>query len=111
MDFTRDFTMGYADKCGFRAGIANNFNFYNLILDIKTQLRIHPFVIMDTTLKNYENFTVEQSIDASNKLIDTVKSVNGELVTIWHNSSLSETDGWYGWRKVFESQLQKILEE
>jgi hypothetical protein len=36
------------------------------------------------------------------KLIDEVKAVRGEFITIWHNESFAENDRWKGWRKVYE---------
>jgi len=106
LEIQEDHSMGYPSKPGFRAGIANPFYFYNLKLEIKTLLRIVPFVMMDAMFKNYQKFTPELALQKTNEIVDAVKLVNGNCTYIWHNSSLSETDGWEGWRNVFEKQLQ-----
>lgn len=110
LDIKHDYTMGYASRIGFRASYCNSFYFYNLVLDIKTHLKINPFMLMDVSLKNYMKLTPEQAIEKSKAIIDITKKYNGDLVTLWHNSSLSETDGWKGWRKVFEAQNEMALQ-
>ncbi|MDQ3192727.1 MAG: polysaccharide deacetylase family protein, partial [Bacteroidota bacterium] len=51
LDITDDYTMGFSSRIGFRAGTCSSFNFYDLDLDIETKLKIHPFSIMDASLK------------------------------------------------------------
>jgi len=108
LEIEEDHSMGYADHVGFRAGICNPFNFYNLKWDIKTILKIVPFVMMDVTLKNYQSLEIETAIQKSKELINTIKNNQGTCTFIWHNNSLSEREGWAGWRKVFEAQLRLI---
>ena len=43
LDITDDYSMGFAAKPGFRAGICSSFNFYDLDLDTETNLRVHPY--------------------------------------------------------------------
>jgi len=108
LEIQEDHSMGFPDHVGFRAGICNPFYFYNLKLDIKTVLKIVPFIMMDVTLKDYQNLNTEAAIQKSKELINTVKNNNGNCTFIWHNNSLSEREGWEGWRKVFEAQLRLI---
>ncbi len=108
LEIEEDHSMGYAAQVGFRAGICNPFHFYNLKWDIKTILKIVPFIMMDVTLKDYQNLDTEAAIQKSKELITTVKNNSGRCTLIWHNNSLSEREGWEGWRKVFEAQLRLI---
>ena len=93
--------MGYAAMPGFRAGIANPYCFFDLFKNETSILRIHPVVLMDVSLKDYMHLDREQSLEQIKQMIDTVRSVNGEFINLWHNESLSERDGWQGWRKHF----------
>lgn len=101
-DITEDYSMGYPSQLGFRAGTACPFYFYDLNLEIKTGLKVFPFMVMDVTLKNYLKLSPKQVLPTVAPIIDAVKAVNGHFISLWHNDSLSETDGWEQWRKVYE---------
>ncbi len=104
-----DFTMGYADAIGFRASIANPYPWFDLEKNEATDLMIYPFQVMDVSLKNYLQLNPQQAIAEIEKLIKICQEVGGCFIPIWHNSSLSELDGWLPWREVYESML-KMLE-
>ena len=57
-DITDDYTMGYAAQPGFRASTCSSFNFYDLDREQETKLRVHPFCIMDASLRHYLNVDV-----------------------------------------------------
>jgi hypothetical protein len=101
--------MGYAELPGFRASIASPFFFYDLDLEIETSLKIHPFAIMDGTLKDYLKIDPEKASEIIDPLIEKVKSVNGTFISIWHNESFAENERWKGWRKVYEDLIEKAL--
>jgi hypothetical protein len=106
LDIRHDYTMGYASQVGFRASICTPFNFYDLDMELETNLKIHPFAIMEGTLKYY--MTVEPG-DAMNKirpLIDEVKAVNGSFISLWHNDTLNDQKLWKGWKTVYEEMVQ-----
>jgi len=50
---SEDYSMGYPDEPGFRAGIARPYFFYNVIDDQLTNLRL-SFQVMDVTLYDYK---------------------------------------------------------
>lgn len=95
-----DFSMGYADQIGFRAGIANPFAWYDLLQEQATQLVVHPFQVMDVTLKDYMHLTPEQAIDHCLRMRKIVAETGGEFCLLWHNSSFSALWGWEGWEDV-----------
>ena len=97
-----DYTMGYANRIGFRAGICSPFYFYDLKKEKATSLRIHPFQVMDVTLKDYMGLTPEKSKEAIKKLMLEVKKVGGTFTALWHNETLGEDKRWKGFREVFE---------
>jgi len=100
-----DYTMGYADEPGFRAGIARPYRFYDIGKEKVTGLTIVPFQVMDGTLRQYRNMNPEAAIETVKKLVDVTRRVGGVFISIWHNTSLSEREGWEGWRRVFEATL------
>jgi hypothetical protein len=101
-----DYSMGYPDEPGFRAGIARSFLFYDVIDDKPTNLKIIPFQIMDATLYQYKKFDPSASMDVILKLINESRKVGGQFVSIWHNTSLLNNPEGKKWRSVFEFMLK-----
>jgi len=100
-----DYSMGYPDRSGFRAGTSVSFKWYSLSEDNSTELTIHPFQLMDVTLKNYESLNHDEAIAKAETIITHVRTVNGTVCLIWHNSSFYEREGWAGWKDVYEKIL------
>lgn len=111
MEISDEYSMGYSDIPGFRAGICTPFYFYDVEREEETSLRVHPFCLMDGTMKDYMNLTPNQAIHIIDKLIVEVKKVSGDFISIWHNESFCENKRWKGWRKVYEHLIQKSIEK
>ncbi len=111
LDITDDYTMGYASELGFRAGICDPFFFYDLDMETETKLKVHPFQLMEGTLKDYMHLSTEQSLIRIKKLIDEVKTVNGTFISIWHNESLSNSRRWVGWHEVYEEMIKYAVNQ
>lgn len=103
---SHDYTMGFASSVGFRAGTSFPFPWYDLADEKITGLTIHPFTVMDATLRYYLRLNPGEAIDLIKEMKMAVREVNGTFVSLWHNESLSEIDPWLGWRKVFEEMLK-----
>jgi hypothetical protein len=101
-----DYSMGYTEEPGFRAGIARPFFFYNIRADQQSSLRIIPFQVMDSTLCSSKNNDTSTAKETILRLINETKRVGGTFVSVWHNTSLLDTSEWKGWREVFEYMLQ-----
>ncbi len=97
-----DYSMGYADAVGFRAGIAAPFNFYDLREELETNLRIFPFAFMDVTLLQYANLPAPQAKVVVETMLQRVKATGGYFSAVWHNESLTGTGKWLGYRDIFE---------
>ncbi len=106
-DITDDYTMGYSGDVGFRAGICTAFYFYDLEFEASTKLKVHPFAVMDATLKYYMKVKPEEAIRFITPLVKEVKEVDGTFISLWHNESLSNMHPWEGWKDVYE-QVVKI---
>ena len=102
LEISDDYTMGYASQIGFRAGICTPFYFYDMDYEFKTNLRVHPFAIMDVSLNDYMELNSDEAIDTSKKIIDSVKEVRGTFSTLWHNQTLTDDPHWDGWKDVYE---------
>jgi len=102
-----DYSMGYADQVGFRASVAHSFWWYDLKKEEQTNLRIHPFQIMEVTLKEYLHLSPKQAEAKIIQLIDATKQVGGDFRFIWHNSSFSSIGGWEKWRYLYEWMFQR----
>ncbi|SNR45820.1 hypothetical protein SAMN06265371_103211 [Lutibacter agarilyticus] len=105
LDIEEDYTMGYAKRVGFRASTCTPFYFYDLDFEIQTPLKIIPFVLMDVTLRDGMNLNSKESLAKILELKDTVKSVNGTFVSLFHNETLSETNGWEGWSEIYKKMV------
>lgn len=101
-----DYTMGYADTIGFRAGISSPYPFYDLERDLESQLIVHPFCVMDSTLQKYMKLTPDEAVDQYRTLIGELRQVGGTFCCIVHNQNLGEIFGWQGWRRVYEQMLE-----
>lgn len=97
-----DYSMGYADQIGFRAGISRSYQWYDLSMEEATELTIHPFCAMDVTLQQYLNLSPEEAVNKVQLIIDSLADLGGTFSIIWHNSSFSELHGWSGWRAAYE---------
>lgn len=106
MGVQEDYSMGFADYPGFRAGIASPFYFFDLTENKATSLKIWPITFMDGTLKDYLHLTDEQGLDLACRLTDQVKSVNGTLISLFHNESLSNTGRFKGWQSLYQRFLR-----
>ena len=105
---TNDYTMGYASVLGFRAGISSSFTFYNLDMEQVLPIKVHPFAIIDDTLKFNMNLDADEVVEKISGIIDVVKQVDGTLISIWHNDTLSDEGVWKGWRNVYEDMVKLI---
>ncbi len=98
-----EYSMGYHDRIGFRAGTAFSFPYYDLEKEEKTDLMIYPLIAMDSAMKNYMKLTPSEAVESIRKLVDSMKNSGGWLTTVWHNHSLSEDEEWKGWKAVYLS--------
>jgi hypothetical protein len=91
---SEDYSMGFPDAPGFRAGTCKPFYFYDLKNEKATGLKIFPVTCMDATFIYYSKISAEKSLFAILNLMKEIKKVNGVFIPIWHNNYLGENKKW-----------------
>ncbi|MEM6396467.1 MAG: polysaccharide deacetylase family protein [Bacteroidota bacterium] len=104
-----DYSMGYADAPGWRAGTHLPYPWYDLEREEATRFQIHPFAFMDVTLKNYQKLSPQDASKVMHFYRDQIQALGGPLYSLWHNSSFSEAHGWQGYGEVYEDYLRRPL--
>ncbi|MBQ6771917.1 MAG: polysaccharide deacetylase family protein [Bacteroidales bacterium] len=108
LDISDDYTMGFASQAGFRAGIADSFRFFDLENDMATNLWVHPFALMDGTMRDYLNLDVEASLSLAKQLVDEVKAIGGTFIYLTHNETLGGEKRWVGWPEMYRELLEYV---
>ena len=103
-EFTNDFSMGYTHQIGFRAGTCTSFYFYDISLESKQPLKIHPFAMHDYALLNCKK--ADEVYDQMDTVFRHVKEVKGSLVTVFSNELLGSKHK-IPWISLFESLLKR----
>jgi hypothetical protein len=57
-------------------------------------------------MKDYLRLNKVQSLERRAAMIRTIRAVNGEFVSLWHNESLGDTGRWKGWREVYHEMIK-----
>lgn len=104
-----DWTMGYADVPGYRAGTAFPFRWYDLQQERMSDLTLVPTIVMDVTLKHYLGLDASVAARRVATLWKQIQEDGGHFVTLGHNHSASDYDkDWRGWADVL---LRPMMEK
>ncbi|MEO9209750.1 MAG: polysaccharide deacetylase family protein, partial [Ginsengibacter sp.] len=103
-----DYTMGFPEMPGFRAGTCTPFYFYDLQKEQKANLLIFPTSCMEASFKYYLKSSPENSILTIKNIIDSVQKVNGTFISIWHNDNLEDTQLDKDWRWCHKEMIQYL---
>jgi hypothetical protein len=99
LEIQSDFSMGYPDTIGFRAGTCTPFLFYDLDFEVQTPLMIHPYQLMDFSLLDHTSLLDKK--ETLIRAIQEVKNVNGTFTPIFHNYTFSGWDRWTDFKTLF----------
>lgn len=103
-EFTNDYTMGYTFELGFRAGTCTPFQFYDIPLEVKQPIKVHPFAIHDISLSKIKK---DQEVLRQVQLItNEVRKVNGTLITMFSNEVLGNKDD-RNWMNVYTEVIKQ----
>jgi len=106
---TDDFTMGYADMAGFRLGTCRPVKWINPKSSQLSSLILHSLTIMDCTLseKRYMYLNSFDAYEYCVQLTNSVEKYNGELILLWHNTSVEISVQSYH-RKLYKDLIEYL---
>jgi hypothetical protein len=100
---TEDYSMGYGSINGFRASYCLPYNWYDLQKEETTSLTIYPFCFMDANSYYEQHQTPGEASNEMHHYYQVTKSVNGLLITVWHNHFLGTDRMFKGWKEVYRT--------
>ena len=103
-EFTDDYTMGYTYELGFRAGTCTAFQFYDIPLEVKQPIKVHPFAIHDYALAKIKKDEV--LLQHVRKIKDEVNKVNGTMIVMFSNELLGNKDD-RDWMSLYAEILKE----
>ncbi|WP_316844844.1 DUF7033 domain-containing protein [Pedobacter psychrodurus] len=102
---TSDYSMGYDNVPGFRAGTCTPFNWYDLQLEKVTPLVVNSYCLTDYIL---QFLTREAATKILHQYINAVKVVNGTFYSSWNLKSLSDYPKYKKLRSLFGEMLSYV---
>lgn len=109
LEVRQDYTMGYINELGFRAGTCTPFQFYDLDYEVQTPLQINSFHCIDfALLKKHSLLDKKEELQ---RLIYQVYKVNGTFTPVFHNYTFGDEDRWKGFRELFVQILESANED
>ncbi len=109
LEVQADYTMGYVNYIGFRAGSCTPFLFYDLDYEVQTPLKIWSYQLMDYSLLKTRSLLDKKKV--LNEIINEVKKVNGVFIPVFHNYTFSEDEQWYGFKDLFNLIIESANED
>ena len=103
LEFENDYSMGYPEALGFRAGTCTPFLFYDINFEITTPLILHPYAVNVQAFQQFKETEIEYKVL---KLKRQIKLVEGHLNAVYTNIDFSE----YSYSKRNFALLKKINE-
>lgn len=110
MGVTDDFSMMFPDQIGFRLQTTRAVRWINPKTMTLTNVVLHPLTIMDCTLSNanYMHLNEDEAYFECQRLIEKIHQNSGEVVLLWHNTSISN-DSYH--RALYPKLLEMLYEE
>src|SRR5690606_16089397 len=103
-EFTDDFSMGYTHEIGFRAGTCTPCYFYDINMELRQPLRVHPFVVFDyALLKCRDKEEVFEKLDGAYQL---VKRVKGDFTVVFSNELLGGNQA-VDWMDLYQTLIKR----
>ncbi|TMU57595.1 polysaccharide deacetylase family protein [Flagellimonas algicola] len=103
-EFTDDFSMGYTHEIGFRAGTCTPFYFYDINMEVRQPLKVHPFAMHDYALQQYKS--KEEVYSKMDGIYNVVSKVNGGLIMVFSNELLGGNHK-INWMELYQSLLRR----
>ena len=108
LEVNEDYTMGYVNQVGFRAGTCTPFLFFDLDYETQTPLKINSYHVMDYALLKHKSLLDKKKV--LNEIISEIQQVNGQFVPVFHNYTFSTISRWAGFKELFNIILESTDE-
>lgn len=105
-----EYSMGYGTVNGFRASTSKSFYWYDLQNETATNLLVHPMAFMDANAFYESKSSAEAALQELKELYVSVKAVNGNFITLFHNHILGSASAFNGWWNMYLSFLDYVSE-
>jgi hypothetical protein len=99
---TADYSMGYATSNGFRASVAWPFYWFDVERNESTTLLVFPFCFMDTNAFYQQQLSAQAAYRQLQQYYNTIKEVNGWMITIHHNHLLGTLPEFVQWKEAYK---------
>ncbi|MCK4717173.1 MAG: polysaccharide deacetylase family protein [Thermoplasmata archaeon] len=103
--FLYDATLGFANHCGFRNGMAHPHRPFDVENSESIELLELPLNFMDNTLYGYMGLTPQEGLDTIKESMDGLAPIGGAVTLLWHNDTFSNPQ-FKEWAKVYEKALE-----
>ncbi|WP_417358969.1 polysaccharide deacetylase family protein [Galbibacter sp.] len=101
--FNEDYTMGYTNEVGFRAGTCSPFYFYDISFEEQIPLLINSFCMQYTSLYKFKS--VSKAEEKIRELSEIVQEVNGDFNVVFSNEIL-QLNQRNSWRDLYIKYLK-----
>jgi hypothetical protein len=98
-----DSSLGFHDHEGFRCGTGDMFYTFDFLKRIKLRLQERPLIIMDSTLRHHQHYSVEEATGVIQNYITIAQKYSSLLTILFHNSSFYGE--WEDYRTVYENAM------
>lgn len=107
-EIKNDYSMGYGSINGFRASYCLPYKWYDLSNEETTKLTVYPFCYMEANSLFEQHYSAARALEELLQYYEATKSVNGTLITIFHNHLLTTQPNRIEWRNMYESFLKSV---
>ena len=104
LEISKDYSMGYPDAPGFRAGTCRPFLFYDINTESTLPLTVYPYMFDSSFAEEKE---AKETAKVLSKLIKQVKAVDGSFKAVFKNEDFSE----YADYDQYFSLLKKVYKK
>jgi hypothetical protein len=105
-DITEDYSMGYANHIGFRAGTCTPFLFFDIQVNTTTNLLVYPLLCMENAFVNCQS--ADEIIQILFPYIEQIKKHKGTFTSLFHNHAFNENEDGRKWKEVLKDCVKKI---
>lgn len=86
LEIERDFSMGFVDAIGFRAGTCTPFLFYDIELERISPLVMETPVFNSRLMKDYSYFKIKTNLE---EVREEIEAVGGDITVIFQNADFA----------------------